>query len=69
MTTLTCPAVPPALTCAGWRPDYRPSGVHELQSLFLERGEAIRCRDAALELWETLHAECASGGGGGPDSE
>ena len=59
VTTVTCPATPPVLVCPGWRPDYRPVNVHELQSLFLERGDGLRCRDVKLELWAELHAGCA----------
>ena len=58
LTTLVCPATEPALVCDGWRPDYRPVNVHELQELFLERGEGLDCRDTLLALWSQLRAEC-----------
>ena len=56
--TLICPATPPSLVCPGWRPAYRPSGVHELQVLYLERGQGLSCRDTLIALWESTRASC-----------
>ena len=58
MTTLVCPATPPSLVCEGWRPDYRPVNVGELQALFLERGEHLRCRDTLIALWQDTRKDC-----------
>ena len=59
VVTRVCPATPPSLVCDGWRPDYRPVNVHELQSLFLERGQGLLCRDTLLTLWEQTREDCA----------
>ena len=63
VSTVICPAAPPALVCAGWRPDYRPVGVAEIQALYLERGGGLHCRDTLIDLWEQTWQDCQGSSG------